>query len=322
MAARGHPAGFVPLRRAALIITWGLPALGVVQAAKLLAVMLRTPSQGIFSWTDCLLEMISTIGAYALAGVGIGALFRALEEWVLVSLVGQHAPDRDAPTNLAKQSSSLAAQPHGQEGPEPSPEPAARQLESAVDRHREGVLAEIRQAIRSAKWDVAEAHLAAFSSDHADAPRLAELQDELQAARSKTRDELLAQLDAARQVNDPERVLELHQDLVPLLEAEARTTLDSELSRWFLRLIHNRLRGSKIQADLAHLAGRIAEAFDHTLEGASLRASLPTLRRSAGLCPRCARPYTGIDDACPVCLKQGGRPRLPAQPNDGHAKPE
>jgi hypothetical protein len=87
-----------------------------------------------------------------------------------------------------------------------------------------------------------------------------------------------------RQVSDPDWVLELHQTLIPLLDAETRVALEADLSQWFLRLIHNRLRIGKIQTDLVVLAGRIADAFSHTVGGASLRASLPTLRRSAGLC--------------------------------------
>ena len=54
---------------------------------------------------------------------------------------------------------------------------------------------------------------------------------------------------------------------------------------------------------MVQLAARFAESFAATVEGASVRASLPTLRRSVGLCPRCAQPYIGVADACPNCLK-------------------
>ena len=37
-----------------------------------------------------------------------------------------------------------------------------------------------------------------------------------------------------------------------------------------------------------------------TVEGASVRASLPTLRRSVGLCPRCAQPYTALPMPAPM----------------------
>ena len=117
-----------------------------------------------------------------------------------------------------------------------------------------------------------------------------------------------------RQVSDPDRVLELHQTLIPLLDAETRVSLDADLSQWLLRLIHHRLRTGKIQTDLVVLAGRIADAFSHTVGGASLRASLPTLRRSAGLCSRCGQPYNGLASACPSCLAQVQPPAGPTGP--------
>ena len=86
-------------------------------------------------------------------------------------------------------------------------------------------------------------------------------------------------------------------------DQEQRAALDRDLARWFLTLIHRRLRTGKVQADVVQLAARFAETFAATVEGASVRASLPTLRRSVGLCPRCAQPYTGVADACPNCKK-------------------
>ncbi len=90
--------------------------------------------------------------------------------------------------------------------------------------------------------------------------------------------------------------------LVPLLSPDARRELDRDLIRWFLALLMKRMRTGTVRGDVATLAARVAEVFPDTPEGASLRASLPTLRRSAGLCPRCAKPYTGVEDACPECL--------------------
>jgi len=133
-------------------------------------------------------------------------------------------------------------------------------------------------------------------------PRSAVLWDELAAARRGAIEEGLAQIEAARDVNDPDRLLELYQVLAPSLGDEARRTLESDLATWFLSLIHRRLRTGKIQADVVHLAGRFAEIFATTTQGASVRASLSTLRRSVGLCPRCAQPYIGIAEACPQCL--------------------
>ena len=102
--------------------------------------------------------------------------------------------------------------------------------------------------------------------------------------------------------------IELHDEVKPLIESEALRALDVDLAKWFMMLIHRRLRSGTVKADVALLAGRVAASFDGTPEGASLRASLPTLRRAAGLCARCAQPYTGIADACPACLTGASPP--------------
>ena len=194
---------------------------------------------------------------------------------------------------------------------EPLPPAAAA---TSTDWLAEQSLAEIRRTIRAGKWDEAAALLDGFSPADLDDPRLSSLRQEIQSAREAARSQYLAQLDAARQVSDPDRVLELHQTLIPLLDAETRVALEADLSQWFLRLIHNRLRIGKIQTDLVVLAGRIADAFSHTVGGASLRASLPTLRRSAGLCSRCGQPYNGIASACPACLAQAQHSTKPPAP--------
>jgi hypothetical protein len=283
-AQESHELGpsFKAIDRAARLIFWGLPFLGFVHALR-----------AVFADSDrpelAMLDAVYLAGAYALAGFVFGTLVQALG----TSSV-RHLPVRKLPS----------------EEPSALLPPAPSQIGDGQLPER--TTTEIRQAIRGKNWDEARALLDAIATDRRDDPHLTALHHEYQSARDAARDDHLAQLDAARKVNDPDRVLELHQFLVPLLDAEARNSLETELSRWFLRLIHNRLRTGKIQTDVAHLAGRIAETFSHTVEGASLRASLPTLRRSAGLCPRCAQPYTGVADACPECLSQGQQPSATA----------
>jgi hypothetical protein len=165
----------------------------------------------------------------------------------------------------------------------------------------------VERAIRNGQWSEAERLLCQYESDFPSDPRSAEYRRELVAARQVEIQDRLAQLEAAQEVNDPERVLELYQALASVLESDARAPLEKKLAPWFLALIHRRLRIGKIQTDVVLLAGRFAETFATTHEGASVHAALPTLRRSVGLCPRCAQTYTGLAEACPRCLG-GGTP--------------
>jgi hypothetical protein len=243
----------------------------------------------------------------------VSSLLRVLAEWFSLHRNLLEAERQSMLRLLADRIDRLSAR-LGQAGSQSTPLPPGVEASSAawLSEHS---LAEIRQSMRAGKWDAVAAIMDGYSPTELADPRLLSLRAEIQSARETARSEQLAQLKAARQVSDPDRVLELHQSLIPLLDAETRGSLDSDLSQWFLRLIHNRLRTGKIQADLVVLAGRIAETFSHTMEGASLRASLPTLRRSAGLCSRCGQPYSGIANACPACLVQTQAPaRSPDSP--------
>ena len=158
--------------------------------------------------------------------------------------------------------------------------------------------------------------IVAFEEEFPGDPSLAEMKEQLNASRRQSIVAKMAQLDVARQVNDPARVIELYQGIAPSLEDDQRGPLERDLAKWFLGLIHRRLRGGKIQPDVVDLATQVAETFAATVEGASMRAALPTLRRSVGLCPRCAQPYTGTADACPACLGHatGLAVRPPSEP--------
>ncbi len=172
--------------------------------------------------------------------------------------------------------------------------------EDRSDRTR--LIAELAAALRETRLDEAEAMLDRLEAEFPDEPARQDLREQLEAARRRQSEERIAQIDAARRVNDADRVLELYALAGPSLEFERRGEIERDLARWFLDLIHRRLRIGKIQPEVVGLAARAAEVFGATVEGASLRASLPVLRRSVGLCPRCARPYVGPEAACPHCL--------------------
>ena len=179
-------------------------------------------------------------------------------------------------------------------------------------------VAEIRQAVRDAEWQQARSLLIAFREAFPDRPEPDRIGGELEEAERVTREELTARVAAARAVNDPERVIDLRGQIGPLLEGEPLRALDRDLAKWFLHLIHRRLRTGTARVDVAVLAARVAQTLDDTPEGASLRASLPTLRRAAGLCPRCGEPYKGLANACPACLGTplAAVPFVPADEDD------
>ncbi len=193
--------------------------------------------------------------------------------------------------------------------------------EPAVALERGHAVAEIETCLRDAEWTLAESLLEAFDSAYPGDPRTTALRESLCSARKSALDEQIASLAAAREVNDPARVLDLYRLVAPELEPEHRGTLQSDLARWFLTLMYRRLGTGKIQVDVVELATQFASSFAATTEGASVAAALPTLRRSAGLCPRCAQPYTGVDQACPECLRPNWKAVPPSLPpaNDNQA---
>jgi len=173
----------------------------------------------------------------------------------------------------------------------------------AIPDVRARLIAEIVLATRGANWSDAQSRLDELEASFPNDPELSVLREQLARARQNAIQVTLSQLSAAREVNDPDRVLEIYQVVLPTLDQAERVALERDLAKWFLSLIHRRLRLGKVQPDVVHLASRFSETFASTVEGASVRASLSTLRRSIGLCPRCGQPYTGIADACPKCLK-------------------
>lgn len=222
--------------------------------------------------------------AHGLAGLALAALVRALGIWV-GAFANRSAPPPAAPFIAERKTEAEPAV-----AVEPAAKVEGEELEAA------------RGLIEAGDWDEAEARVDDLLAAHPGDRRVERLAERLSRAKREAGERWFEQLRAAREVNDANRVLELYQRIPPAQAEEDRKTLDQDLASWFLSLVHHRLRGGGVQLEIVTLVERVSESFGHTAEGASLRASLPTLRRSVGLCPRCGRPYLGTADACPVCL--------------------
>jgi hypothetical protein len=237
---------------------------------------------------EAVLAALVRLGGFVLAGWMARRLLLAAARLLELLAAGTQALTRLAAIS-PRQDSSPAA--------EPTASPAATPVET-----RNLALAEIRLAIRQGQWSQAESLIQTFAEEYSDDNLVPRLNADLATARQTAIAALRARIEAARTATDSDRIFELRADLAPLLPGDELQALDRDLARWFMHLVQTRLRKGIMTTEIAHLAARIATDFDTTQEGASLRASLPTLRRSVGLCPRCGQPYTGIADACPTCL--------------------
>jgi hypothetical protein len=277
---------------------WGLAALGVVAAVEHVLASAAVSTTNPARFTSAVLGALFRLLAFCLAGRGVAVITRMTASTIIERL--EHAARAFEFQSIGL--SQVVAQLERLVGSSRQPVgPAISSLESSGERAQS--IAEIARATQAANWLVAQTRLDELEASFPNDPELTRLREQLVRARHDAIQMTLSQLSAARDVNDPDRVLEIYQVVHPSLEQTERIALERDLAKWFLSLIHRRLRLGKVQPDVVHLASRFSETFASTVEGASVRASLSTLRRSIGLCPRCGHPYTGIAEACPKCLK-------------------
>ncbi len=279
---------------------WGLVVLGILLGLGHGLASFVPEGMSPTGWITATLEAATWILAFGLAGRST-ALACQLVAALIVARIERDELTADRLIAQAVRGVNLLEHFVEAGGPMTAPMPSSHHAEA----RRALSLAEIERSLGSERWAETESLLEAFRLAFPEDSSFSTLRDRLDAARRQAVQDQLAQLDAARQVNDPARVIELYQAIVPMLDSDRRAELASQLAKWFLELIHRRLRTGKIQADVVLLATQVAETFGATVEGASMRAALPTLRRSVGLCPRCAQPYKGTADACPQCLAAG-----------------
>ena len=281
------------LARSAPLLRYGLFAVGL---SVFLDQVSPLVSEGQFTWGERRvmgIVAVVTLGGFAVAGWLAGRLLRATAELMEVVVDGAEA---------AVQSSYLI---------EAQVVPALVRAAAALERIAEGAAgdapsrsaAAVRRAIQEGRWGRAEQLLQAVRHDDPEAESLAV---ELSQARQAEAEDLRARLDTALAADDPDPVIACRDALTRHLRGDALHDLDQRVVRWLYDRIQKQVQAGEFSPELAALALRVSDSFGDTAEGSALQAALPKLRRRAGLCPECSRPYRGNSDACPDC--RAGRP--------------
>jgi hypothetical protein len=162
----------------------------------------------------------------------------------------------------------------------------------------------VRDAVRRESWDQARHLASAFVAEFPDAPEAKDLTGQVAAASARKLQSLREQLDQAERANDCEGVLNLRDRLSAFVNGTELYQVDRRVAHWVARYLRESLAGGRAK-EVIHLAERVVEAVgDTTQEGAQIRASLPTLRRSAGLCAECGQPSDVRLARCPACERK------------------
>ena len=290
------------LARMAPIVRIGLLAVGLACA---LAQVRPLVADAQFTWGERRVigvVILVTLGGFGLAGWVAGRLLRAAAGLIGAVADGAGAAVRTNHLIESRLIPSLDRAAAAMEGlaARPSDAPATREA------------AAIRRAIHEGRWTRAEGLIEAYGRDHPDATEVTALTSELFAARRAEADSLRTKLDTALSADDPSTAITCRDALTRHIAGAELADLDARLARWIGRWVRARSRAAS--AEVAAVASLAADRFGDTDEGRALLAAVPGLRRRAGLCPGCARPYRGPDDLCPDCADD-----LPTRPKRGGA---
>ena len=279
------------IARMAPVVRYGLLTVGFAVALDRLRPLV---SDGQFTWGER--QVIGAVTLVIVGGFAVAAWAAARLLQAAAGLVGAVAEAAEAAARIGHlvetrlvpgMERAVAAL----EGLDSSP--AADPMAPEIDK--------IRQAIGEGRWTRAERLLESFARDHPRSPRIGTLTAELSAARRSESEALRSKLDDALADDDPGTAITCRDALTRHLSGAELGDLDLRLVRWICRWVRHRGRGD-VSADVAAVASLAADRFGDTDDGRSLLAAIPTLRRKAGLCPNCARPYRGGGEACPDCI--------------------
>jgi hypothetical protein len=167
---------------------------------------------------------------------------------------------------------------------------------------RQEALLALRLDLAASSLELAGSLIEAFAAAFPDAPELDDLRAEIETRRVDHTAALRRRVDAGREAGEPEEVLAARDELARHLDDDGLREIDAAVLTWLVGLIQARMRSGTVGLDVAQWAGEVVARYGDSREGQALHASLPILRRCAGLCARCGEPYRGIEAACPRCL--------------------
>ncbi len=332
--ARGLDDATRDLRRAATLARFGLAAVGAALVLDQVRPML---SDAQFTWGERRVMAIVaavTLGGFAVAGWALGRVLDAAAGFV--AAVGE-AAEAASRTNalveshlmpglarLADAVERLAGGPdtartgfaHYRDDPDSDSNPDSDSEDAP------SATAEARRAIAGRRWGRADRLLDDLRRDRPGSPEVAEVAAKLATARRAEVDRLGAEVVAATVADDPARAIARRDDLTLHLRGEALRDLDARLARWLAGWVRARVRRGEVTASVAEAAASGAERFGDSADGRALLAAVPDLRRAAGLCPGCARPYRGPADTCPACLAAAATDPRPSRATTGGPTPK
>jgi hypothetical protein len=171
-------------------------------------------------------------------------------------------------------------------GMTPSP-PAGN---SASLEARQKAIDAVRDSIQRESWEQARQLATAFADQFKGTAEAKDLMGQVEGAVTRKVQSLRDQLHEAELAHDCESLLNVRDRLSGYLHGTELYQVDRRVAHWFANYVRDALVAGKAQ-DVVQLAERVVDMVgDTTPEGAQIRASLPTLRRNAGLCPDCGLP--------------------------------
>jgi DNA-binding GntR family transcriptional regulator len=162
----------------------------------------------------------------------------------------------------------------------------------------------VRDAVRREAWDQARQLAVAVTNRFHDVPEAKAVPAYVESSVNKKLLVLREQLGQFEQSCDCEGMLNVRDRLSGILNGTELYQVDRRVAHWVAKYLRESLAAGKA-GDVIHLAERATDVVgESTPEGAQIRATLATMRRSAGLCPECGQPSDTRLARCPECERK------------------